>query len=132
MSRINDETRYPAKKKLWGKSGEKPLSALYAYHPTKSHREAIRQDPRPLGDLISVAGGWLSQGCKITLGYREENSAFYAIIREGSDNWESARAVSAWHSQLETALAVLVYYLESVNPEWPDKVNSWAQEEFDW
>jgi hypothetical protein len=132
MSRQNDEKKYPPAKA--GPKGPLPQgpSRPFTFHPTEAQRISLRENPMNSGEAWSVISEWVERGCKLIVGYKAENAAFYALLREGTDNWQEGKAISVFHSQLEKCFAGLSFYLLHVNPEWPASNGGWTQTEFDW
>lgn len=132
MSRVADEKKYPPKQ---AKPTTKPATGgkrPYTFHPTEAQRVALRENPVATNEALTVVSEYLERGCKMTLGYKAENAAFFAILRENTAVWDEGEAVSVFHSQPEKCLAGLAFYLLHVNPEWPRANGGWTQTNFDW
>lgn len=132
MSRQNDERRH-------GRNGvTKPQvhksngTGFVVFHPTKEQREAIKADVRTSGDVVRDFVPYLEEGHRLAVGYRAENGAYFCHMREGSADWDKAVTLSAWHTDLETALKVLSYALRKVHTEFPTIQLRLGEGAYDW
>lgn len=105
---------------------------LYTWHPTEPQKKLLLERNMSLSDAISIVAGSVSQGNKFLCGLRVENDAFWAMMRQGSVDWDKARCVSVWHSDLDRAIIGLAFWLEVVCPNWPEQRPGSMQMEFDW
>lgn len=120
MSRINDEEneRHPSKK--GGKVNERRHSNLFTYHPTKEHRLEIGSGDWELHPSVEIIQSKLADGCSLSVGFRAESDGIFVIIRDATAPWNTAVAVSVWHKDLRRALCGLAYYLDKIQPGFPD------------
>lgn len=134
MSRQNDEYRYPAGQVGKGvNAGKRKAGGITSFWPTKEQKEAIRQWDRNPKAVLALLADRMEAGFKITLGYSGEKHSCYAVLREQTPDWTQARAISFFHVETDTCLAMMAYYLEEVNPGWPDNGPSLApSDELSW
>jgi hypothetical protein len=85
-----------------------------------------------LEDLLESLSSLLQAGHKMTMGHSTYNNAYFCSLREGINDWESARAVSAWHIEPGMALRTLCYALEVRFPDFPELGDGWHQEDLVW
>lgn len=132
MSRQNDEKRYAGKGKSNGNSATAGQTPIFTFHPTKEQKEHIRSVKRPLSETLDTLSKYLEQGCKLTLGFSPQQMSYYVIIRSNTEKWDESLALSAWHSDLPTAIAALEYCLMTVATDYPESLPKAYQTSYDW
>jgi len=132
MSRQNDEKRFSRSRADKGASGKKTQVPIFSFHPTKEQREAIKADTDPLVLKLDIIKTYLEDNCTLTVGYKPEMESCYAIIRTKEANFEDSIAVSAWHSDLATALYALAFCLKNVTRDFPTNLPTASQLELNW
>lgn len=114
-----DEEQYPAK----GKGRKKPPlvagATFYTFHPNAEQRMELNDLAYDLPWALDIISSRLAEDCRLVLGYKPENGAFYAMVKETTVDWDKARNVWVWHRDLSRAMIGLAFYLTHVNPEWP-------------
>lgn len=113
------EQRESRKKKPNGAGG--PVNRPVAYHPNEKARDQLRGGAIPLPDALDTISGYILGGCKLVVGYAQATNSYYAILRDDTEDWQTATAVSAFHAEPEKLLRTLAYYLLHVNPRFPEK-----------
>lgn len=131
MSRQADERKNMGKQTA--KSGQKAKAKLFvSFHPTKEEKEYLRSLDTSLEDDLESLKFFMAEGHKITVGYSKNTGAVYATLREGTDDWEQARSVSAWHSEAGMALRALIYGVLHYHPKFPNLATSQAEFDLEW
>lgn len=108
-----------------GKSGSSrrkthtPSPRLLSFKPTKEQALDIREQGYTVLDALKKLEVYALDGHKISLGMPVDRPGCYALLRDGSVDWDKAVGVSAWASSLENALIALGYYLDVVNRDFP-------------
>lgn len=120
MSRVVEEAKAHKNGKNGKSSTERQVRRFLSFHPTKDQKEYLRTQDEGLDDLLVGIRPYLEDGHKITIGYSEKNKACYASIRENHQDWQQARAISAWHADADMALRSLCYAIVSQYPSFPD------------
>jgi hypothetical protein len=132
MSRQADEKRYSNRG-----SSRTPAKAsagtTYVFRPTKEQKEEIKLQWTDLEKNLMVLADYVENGNKLNLGYAPSTGALYISLRESSEEWTKARAVSVWHGDIIRAIAMLAYYLREVNENFPEGLGSAINaEELSW
>lgn len=120
MSRVNDEKRYRQSSTTGEKPARKPGSRYIVYRPSKEERELIKADKKPLSAVMTALSKWVTRDCKLTIGHKAENDAFFAHLTDLGVEWQQAITLSVWHSDWETALRTLEQGLATRYAEFPD------------
>jgi len=120
MSRLNDETKERQPSKKGGKQSNERRSNLFTYHPSKDQRLEIGSGEWDLLPSLEIIRSKLADGCSMSVGFRAESDGVFVIVRDSSAPWNTAVAVSVWHSDLRRALCGMAYYLDKVQPGFPD------------
>lgn len=107
-------------------------SRMHSFHPTEGEKEILRVDDTPTEDYLTLILEKYCQGATLTLGKSDRTDAFYATIRERTDDWEAAYALSAFHSDPVKALRSLGYALAGRYALFPDLGKGVTEKEYDW
>lgn len=107
-------------------------SRLVSFNPTDSQKETIKNDQRPLEDVLASIEATLQDGHVINIKYQQKYDAFSVIIREAGEDWQVALSLSVWHNSLDRAIRIMSYALTMVYPEFPIGVERMAFSETDW
>jgi hypothetical protein len=132
VSRQNDEKKFSRSRDKAQKSPGRTQVPIFSFHPTKEQREAIKADDRPISDILDILKTYCEDNCTLTIGYKPEMESMYAIVRTRENRFEDSLAVSAWHSDLATALYALAFCLKNVARDFPENLPSATQLELDW
>lgn len=132
MSRVAEETKASKSRKPKTNGNKTYVKRFISFHPTKEEKEYIRAMEESLEDCLVGLRPWLEDGHKLTIGWSGKNDACFASIRESTDNWRDARAVSAWHADPDVALRSLCYAITSRFPAFPEIEFGQADYELDW
>lgn len=122
--RASDEKRYGGKGKV-GKNGENSSGSkgkLVTFSPTKEQKDDLKSGIIDEAKAVEVLDRCLMEGNKVSLGFSQDRNGFFAIVREGGQDWQKCISVSVWAGTLARAIVVLGYYLREVNPEFPNSV----------
>jgi len=115
--RANDERRYSSKaaKVTAQPVGKRP----FTFHPTTEQRQILTTGTKTTAEVLLGLEEWVNLGHRITIGRSEVGGSLYAVIRDGHKEWSEAQAVFVYHNDLAKALTGLLYFLDSVAPEFP-------------
>jgi hypothetical protein len=100
------------------KANTKP--GIFTVRLTVEQKKSLVEDGWDFPEVLKALGVVTQEGHKLAIGYDYDRGSYYVIMREGLVAWEEARAVSAWHADLDRALVTLWFYLVHINPEWPE------------
>lgn len=101
-------------------SGRQKYPNMFTFHPTAEQKKLLKSSPMDLEKDLENADTFLSRGCVLSIGQRLDTGSCYATMREKTDNWKEARAVSAWHAEPAKALKALMFILTSELAEFPE------------
>jgi len=119
MSRQSNEANERQLNKLKQKADKPLFPNMFTFHPTVEEKRTLQErEVDPIKDLSILSQAFLN-GCMLTIGVRIDTGSYYATIREKTDDWKNAKAISAWHSLPDQALAGLAYCLEVRFPDFP-------------
>lgn len=119
LERLKEEKRTAATKKRSVSRGE---GRLVNWAPTNGDKEKLRSKGSESGGALDPLTTALKDGHRLSLGYSVDRDGCFAILRQGDVDWKDAVSVSVWSSGIVRSLLLLAYYLEEVNPEFPDGV----------
>ena len=123
MSRQADETRGTGTQRGKGKPKDpKGPTGIIAFHPTVTQAAELRMGVMPIGEAIDYLGKVMERGVGVSLGFRQNQGAVFAMAKDKGQLWQVAATVSAWHSDCAGAIRALAYFLREVYPEFPDDV----------
>ena len=101
-------------------SGQKKWPNSLTYHPTVEEKETLRNTTPDLEKDLDTLSTWLDRGCVLSVGVRLDSGAYYATLREKTENWMTSPALSAWHSNPSQAVRGLVFALTTRFSEFPE------------
>lgn len=116
LERLKEER---AKQKGNGRANVGKDGGLFTFRPTVAQRERLASYTADFNTNMLTISRWVDQGCTLNLGVSSKNNSYRLVLREPSEDWRDAQAVSVWHSDLEKVVQGLAFYLTEVNEDWP-------------
>lgn len=111
-------------------SGWMKYPNMITYHPTTEEKEILKSLPLDLDKALDSMRVYIERGATLSIGVRLDSGAYYATIRAKSDDWKTAPAVSAWHSDPAKALLALSFAMENKFEDFPE-INGKGQQFID-
>lgn len=90
-----------------------------SYNPTKEEKASIREMEETLDDIIDFISTYLQDGFTLTFKYMTDQECYCVTLRESSEDWKSAPALSCWHVDWLKAFRMLYHALHNRYSMWP-------------
>lgn len=94
------------------------------FKPSSDHRRDLDEALLRGLNIWDVFERLMQSGHRLIVTCNPDNGSFCAMARDGNAEWDEAICVSIWSGGLYRSLEVLAFYLTSVNPEFPEGVQS--------
>ena len=132
MSRQRDEEkgrkaggRLPA-----GKAA--PATGFIAFHPTEAERNAVKAIDLSLEGQWEYLGDCVDRGIDFKLTRNVSDNAYCLVAREKKASYQEGVAISVFHANVSTLVALMFYALTVKWPDFPEMQPTYHQSEFDW
>lgn len=99
-----------------------PKGRLVNWTPSAQHKLELGSGVIDALGAMRVLERRLADGYRVSLGGSLDRGGLFAIIREPGEDWSTLRSLAVWASTLERAVLLLGYYLERVNPDFPESL----------
>lgn len=132
MSRDADEKRGVGSSR---KPTAKPKQAdggFVTFHPTETEKKAIKALDVSIEGQWEFIGDCIERGLDVKITRNSTDSAFCLVIRERSAGFKEGTALSVFHSNMSTLLALAFYALTVKYPGYPEQPLAVSQMLFDW
>jgi len=93
---------------------------MMTFHPTAEEKESLKNSPADPQKDLEILEDFIVRNCTLSIGCRLDSGAFYATLREKTENWTEARSLSAWHTSPAQALRGLAFALDTRFDQFPD------------
>jgi len=114
------------------RAGNGSNTPFVSFNPTGVEKGIIRDDPRPLGDVLDSLNSWVRRGHKLHIGFNDSKESFYAVLRQGGVDWKEAISLSCWHRDCERALRALEYGLSTKYRDFPAIQLAFFEDDLEW
>ena len=114
------------------KDARKGDSGIFSYRPSEAVKGELKMGVMPLDEAILVLSDRVEAGIGISVSYNPTGHAISVIARDKRLSFGEGVAVAVNHVDLAVGLRVMAYYLNNVNPDYPDQLPSAFVGDFDW
>lgn len=105
---------------------------IWTFHPTATQGAELQMGAMPWEDAMRVLSDRLTLDTAITIGYKPENAAYFAMLRDKAGKWDETNTICAWHSDLEKCLISLAFALKFVCQAFPPNLPAGKIVENEW
>lgn len=132
MSRVADEKQGQKKRASGAGKGKEVHGGFYTFHPTEAEKKAIKAMDTEMEAHMELLGDYASRGIDFKLTRNSSDNAFCLVARERSAEFGTGTALSVFHANMSTLLALMFYALTVKFPHYPEQALTATQQEFDW
>lgn len=110
----------------------KTRNGIVSFKPTEMDKPIIKALAGDAVNLTDKLIRVLERDIKLSATYMSEQDCFCWIARDGQAAFGEGLAVSFWHKDPVTALAMAAYALTVIYPDYPDNAPNAASSQNDW
>jgi hypothetical protein len=112
---LEQRTIPPAKKKANGS----PNGQFLTFHPTEAEKIQLQTMPPTVEASWDALFKLTQQNVSLTVGFRQENGAYFITLRDKAVDWTEDTPLSAWHTDVNKAAQALCFALETRWADYP-------------
>jgi hypothetical protein len=120
MTILLDAKESGKRMKKKGKGNDVQKSPFATFHPTAQEREFLKEDAPSLSDALSTISEFCKDNIQFSLGYKAENSGYFAMVRDKVGDWTEQACLSYWNSDPEKAVIGLAFALQGRYSNFPN------------